>query len=140
MAPCGSAKLDEGARVIGVSKRALFQKIGYQPHAEQLLFHDSKARFRMSNCGRRFGKMLSLDTPLLTPAGWQTMASIRVGDSVYGPNGEANKVVAKSEVAYNETCYRVCFDDGTELIAHDLHQWAIKHIRCARVAVMVVGM
>lgn len=42
--------------MIGVSKRALFQKIGYQPHAEQLLFHDSKARFRMSNCGRRFGK------------------------------------------------------------------------------------
>ena len=54
------------------------------------------------------------------------MASIRVGDSVYGPNGEANRVVAKSEVAHNETCYRVTFDDGAELIAHDQHQWAIE--------------
>lgn len=39
-----------------VSKRAFFQKIGYQPHPQQLLYHDSHARFRLPNCGRRFGK------------------------------------------------------------------------------------
>lgn len=54
------------------------------------------------------------------------MASVRVGDSVYGPNGEANRIVAKSEVAHNEACYRVTFDDGAELIAHDQHQWAVE--------------
>lgn len=42
------------ARVI--NKRAFFEKIGYEPHPKQLLYHNSKARFRLPNCGRRFGK------------------------------------------------------------------------------------
>lgn len=33
-----------------------FKHIGYQPHGRQALYHDSKARFRLPNCGRRFGK------------------------------------------------------------------------------------
>ena len=28
----------------------------YEPHPQQWLFHNSQARFRMPNCGRRFGK------------------------------------------------------------------------------------
>ena len=39
-----------------VLKRAFFQKIGYDPHPKQWLYHDSPARFRLPNCGRRFGK------------------------------------------------------------------------------------
>ncbi len=36
---------------------ALFwEKVGYTPHAKQQLYHDSKARFRIPTCGRRFGK------------------------------------------------------------------------------------
>src|SRR5690606_8213866 len=31
-------------------------KIGYTPHREQALFHNSRARFRVPVCGRRFGK------------------------------------------------------------------------------------
>lgn len=38
------------------SKRQYFQRIGYKPHARQWLYHDSTARFRLPNCGRRFGK------------------------------------------------------------------------------------
>lgn len=39
-----------------ISKSAFFKKIGYEPHAGQLEFHMSTARFRFANCGRRFGK------------------------------------------------------------------------------------
>jgi hypothetical protein len=39
-----------------ISKSAFFQKIGYEPHEAQLLYHRSQARFRLPNCGRRFGK------------------------------------------------------------------------------------
>lgn len=35
---------------------AFFATIGYQPHTEQMRFHQSKARFRIPVCGRRFGK------------------------------------------------------------------------------------
>lgn len=39
-----------------ISKPAFFRKIGYGPFAEQNLFHESEARFRLASCGRRFGK------------------------------------------------------------------------------------
>jgi hypothetical protein len=39
-----------------ISKADYFQTIGYTPHSRQKLFHDSKSRFRIPVCGRRFGK------------------------------------------------------------------------------------
>ena len=49
-------------------KATYFRQIGYVPHEKQWLYHNSRARFRLSNCGRRFGKstMAGKDTqPLL---------------------------------------------------------------------------
>lgn len=37
-------------------KATYFEGIGYKPHAKQWLYHNSRARFRFPNCGRRFGK------------------------------------------------------------------------------------
>lgn len=42
------------ARVI--DRAAFFARVGYEPHREQLLYHNSRARFRIPVCGRRFGK------------------------------------------------------------------------------------
>lgn len=39
-----------------INKTAFFEKVGYIPHEQQMLYHQSKARFRLPNCGRRFGK------------------------------------------------------------------------------------
>ena len=39
-----------------LKREAFFQKIGYAPHAQQLTYHNSPSRFRLPNCGRRFGK------------------------------------------------------------------------------------
>src|SRR5690606_15921820 len=39
-----------------INKAAFFQQIGYKPHTKQWLYHNSQARFRLPNCGRRFGK------------------------------------------------------------------------------------
>lgn len=39
-----------------IDKNAFFKRIGYEPHPQQLLYHNSRARFRLPNCGRRFGK------------------------------------------------------------------------------------
>lgn len=43
--------------MIDVRKRdSVFKTVGYRPHREQLRFHNSKARYRVACCGRRFGK------------------------------------------------------------------------------------
>lgn len=39
-----------------IDKQKFFDSVGYRPHAAQLLYHNSPARFRLPNCGRRFGK------------------------------------------------------------------------------------
>jgi hypothetical protein len=39
-----------------IDQEALRAKIGYKPHPQQELYHNSKARFRIATCGRRFGK------------------------------------------------------------------------------------
>lgn len=39
-----------------LDRASYYQKVGYEPHQEQLLYHNSKARFRIPVCGRRFGK------------------------------------------------------------------------------------
>ena len=39
-------------------KEAYFKTIKYDPHPAQRLYHNSKARFRLANCGRRFGKSM----------------------------------------------------------------------------------
>jgi hypothetical protein len=39
-----------------VKKTELFKQLGYDPHASQWEYHNSKARFRCAVCGRRFGK------------------------------------------------------------------------------------
>jgi hypothetical protein len=45
-----------GSAHVKVDKDRFFKEIGYVPHAEQLKFHCSLARFRVAVCGRRFGK------------------------------------------------------------------------------------
>lgn len=40
-----------------IDQNILFEKIGYKPHSsEQASFHNSRARFRIPCCGRRWGK------------------------------------------------------------------------------------
>src|SRR5580765_5323450 len=47
-----------------IDKAVLFDKCDYRPHEKQMEFHNSKARFRIPCCGRRFGKsqMVGHDT------------------------------------------------------------------------------
>jgi hypothetical protein len=39
-----------------LTKAQYFAGVGYEPHDKQWLYHSSRARFRLANCGRRFGK------------------------------------------------------------------------------------
>ncbi len=69
------------------------------------------------------GKALSVSTPIPTPAGWITMGEVKVGDQVLDENGKPCNVIAATDVMYGRPCYRIVFDDGTEVIADANHQW-----------------
>lgn len=69
-------------------------------------------------------KGLALDTKIATPDGFTTMGEIQVGDEVFDATGIACKVVGKSEVK-NIRCFRVVFDDKTEVVCDENHLWKL---------------
>jgi len=68
------------------------------------------------------GKGLALDTLLPTPSGWTTMGEVSVGDTLFDEHGYPCAVTAVSAISHRP-CYRLRFDDGTEIVADDVHRW-----------------
>lgn len=73
--------------------------------------------------GRRSGKALDVNTPMLTTDGWTTMGDIKPGDYVYAPDGLPTLVTAVTEVMENRPCYEVEFSNGEKIIADEQHEW-----------------
>lgn len=71
---------------------------------------------------------LSLGTEVPTPNGWSTVGDLRVGDYVYGSDGQAHEIKRETEVLNDLDCYRVTFDDGTEVIASASHGWTTERL------------
>lgn len=80
--------------------------------------------------GRQQGKLIDVDTPVLTTDGFKTMNTIEAGDHVFHPDGHPIEVLAAHPVSYENTCYRVRTTDGREVIADAEHQWAVQDRRC----------
>jgi hypothetical protein len=81
----------------GLDPRAagIWEKIGYQPFKQQQLYHASSARFRLANCGRRFGK--------------STMAGRDLEPRLFQPNKRYWIVGPTYELGEKE--FRVVWDD-----------------------------
>ncbi len=73
--------------------------------------------------GRRSGKMLSLDTPIMTPEGFKTMGDLHPGHYVFGPDGFPTKIIAESEIDYTAECYEITFSNGEKIKCHAEHEW-----------------
>lgn len=106
-----------------VDKGKFFDLIGYKPHPKQIEFHRSNARFKVAACGRRAGKRLHVDTLIGTPElGFKRMGDIEIGDKVFDDQGRICNVIGVSDVQW-EQAYKITFDDGSILYAHDEHEW-----------------
>lgn len=89
----------------------------------KVFFDDS--RFKVLACGRRWGKALDINTPILTTKGWKTMETIKEGDFVYSPTGKPTEVKAVSPIYEDRPCYELKFSDGEAIVADADHQWRI---------------
>ncbi len=69
------------------------------------------------------GKALDINTNILTKTGFKKMVDIHVGEIIYDDKGKETKVVFETPVMINHPCFRVCFDDGSEIIADEEHIW-----------------
>lgn len=76
------------------------------------------------NLPSQVGKGLALDTPIPTPSGWTTMGALKVGDEVFGGDGEPCRVTFATEPQVLD-CYRVELWDGAVLVADGDHRWKV---------------
>jgi len=74
-------------------------------------------------CGRRSGKLLDICLPILTTKGWSTMGQLKVGDYVFAPDGSPTKIIAKSDIDYDEQAYEMHFSNSDVIIAGANHEW-----------------
>ena len=72
---------------------------------------------------KKNGKALAIDTPIPTPDGWKTMGQLSDGDKVFDENGKVCNVTFATEAMHGHVCYRVCFSDGTSIVADAEHNW-----------------
>jgi hypothetical protein len=100
--------------------------LGLEPRVYQTLVLRDPNVNRVMRFGRRMGKALALDTPILTPIGWSTMGDIKEGDQVLDENGKPCNVTFVTEVMENRKCYNIVFSDGSVIKADHDHQWAVE--------------
>lgn len=83
-------------------------------------------------------KGLPLDTPIPTPNGWTTMGEINIGDITFDQYGNQTRVIGKSQVK-TKTCYKIRFDDTSEVICDDEHLWSLSDGQVVPINALQVG-
>ena len=68
------------------------------------------------------GKAQPLDAKILTPHGFVSMGSLKIGDKVIGADGKAHSVLAIYPQGKKEV-FKVTFRDGSETECCDSHLW-----------------
>lgn len=80
------------SRGVRLDKAALFEALGYAPHAGQLEIHRSNARYRVVSCGVRFGKstlaiyecIAELMAPRAESIGWVVAPTYDLSERIFG--------------------------------------------------------
>ncbi len=68
-------------------------------------------------------KALRIDTPIPTPKGFTAIGEIKVGDSVFGSDGQIHMVTGVSDVTYSNDTYEVEFCTGENIVCDGGHLW-----------------
>ena len=78
------------------------------------------------------GSPLSLNTIIPTTTGYKTMKTIEINDEVFGYHNKPVKVLGKSEVFNNRTCYKLTLKSARntimQIIADEIHKFPILSI------------
>lgn len=78
------------------------------------------------NTSRQAGKALSLDTPIPTPNGWTTMGELKVGDKIFGSDGQETTVTFATSEMENHRVYEITFDNGETVKSDAEHLWTFE--------------
>ncbi|HDZ25104.1 hypothetical protein LCGC14_0359510 [marine sediment metagenome] len=75
---------------------------------------------------REHFKAVDINENVFTSEGWKKHGSLKVGDKIYGSNGNLYNVTERTEIFTSADCYRVVFDDGYSVVVSGEHLWAVE--------------
>lgn len=104
-----------------------FVTINLYPFQKEAILDIHNNRFVIVKAGRQVGKALDIKTPILTPDGWTTMGDLKVGDRIYGTDGNPTEVTFATDIMHDHECYSVLFDNGERITADAEHLWNISY-------------
>lgn len=93
-----------------------------QIEALQSLYKDKKSLVFIAS-GRKFGKMIDLDTDILTPSGFRRYGDMVEGDELYDEQGKIQKIVQCHPIDFSPKSYKVTFRNGEVINACSDHLW-----------------
>lgn len=106
-------------------KAGLPHLYGFKHYKWSRSYFESTNRMNLLTAANQIGKALSDDTLIPTPTGFKLMGDLQVGDYVFASDGTATQVVAIPFKDVDE-CYRITFDDGSQVVASKNHRWVCK--------------
>lgn len=81
---------------------------------------------RLDLWAREHFKAVDVNEPVPTPVGFKKHGDLKIGDWVFGADGDPTQVIAKTEVFTNADCYRVTFDDDYSVVVSGDHLWTVE--------------
>src|SRR5690606_32585400 len=75
---------------------------------------------------------LPIDTLIPTTSGWKTMSKLTTEDILFDIDGNTTNIIQKSKAQYKD-CYKIEFDDKTEVICDCDHLWLLDNQKTVQV-------
>jgi len=97
--------------------------IPHQPTTRQELFLELDCLEAFYGGAAGGGKALSVGTLIPTLSGWKRNGDLVYGDIVFDERGKSCRVVKAFDVTVPDQCFRLTFDDGSQMEASAEHKW-----------------
>lgn len=101
-------------------RRKVFLKLGITQALQRLI--DDEIDVLTLSCAPGIGKAQPMSSKVLTPRGFKTMDSIKVGDEVISGENRVSKVIGVFPQGIRPV-YEIEFDDGSKCKCTDEHLW-----------------
>ncbi len=97
----------------------------YWAKQEDIMFSVRDHKYTSVYAGHNVGKGIDSSEVVPTPSGFRRVADLAVGDKVFDENGlECSITFATPEQHFD--CFRISFDDGTEVVVDEHHLWYVE--------------
>ena len=99
---------------------------GYKHYAwSRQIFEETEKKMIFLCAANQVGKALDDDTMIPSPNGFIRIGDIKIGDIIFGRDGNITKV---THIPFKSKTdgYKITFDDGSSVICSDYHEWVCK--------------